>query len=137
MRARTRISGLHVSDKKPTPGESVSFSGYLQLYDAENKRWEPLRGKLLLFIDGIKKREFHSDNYGQFEIDYIFPYPGKYNVEVRFEGGAKTKASMAGLKVEVITGEQKKRIARLVRIFIVLFLLFMILVSAILIVANW
>ena len=136
MKAKTRVSGLHVSNKKPMPGEVVSFSGYLQVYDSENKRWEPLRGKLLLFVDEMMKREFHSDNYGQFETDYIFPSPGKYSVEVRYEGGPKTKASMAGLKVEVITGEQRKRIARLVRIFVVLLILFVILVSLALIMAN-
>jgi len=130
VKARTRVSGLHASNKKPMPGESVSLSGYLQVYDPDNKKWEPLRGKLLLFVDGIKVREFHSDNYGQFEIGHIFPSPGKYEVEVRFEGGAKTKASMAGMKIEVITGEQRKRTLRIVRVFIALLLLFVILVTA-------
>jgi len=136
VKERTRVSGLHVSNKNPMPGETVSFSGYLQVYDSENKRWEPLRGKLLLFVDEVKKREFHSDNYGQFEIEYIFPNPGKYSIEVRYEGGPKAKASMAGLKVEVITPEQRRRITRLVRIFVILLLLFVILVSAVLLTAN-
>ena len=136
MKERTRVSGLHVSNKKPTPGEVVSFSGYLQVYDSENKRWEPLKGNLLLFVDEVKKREFHSDNYGQFQIDYIFPTPGKYSIEVRYEGGPKTKASMAGLKVEVITQEQRMKITRIVRIFVFLFLLFVALVSAALIMAK-
>lgn len=136
MKAKTRVSGFHVSNKKPIPKERVLFSGHLQVYDSENKRWDPLRGKLLLFVDGVKRREFNSDIYGQFEVDYEFMFPGKYEVEVRFEGGPKTRASMAGMRVEVITTEQRKRITKLIRIFIALLLIFIISVSLIMMFAN-
>ncbi len=136
MKAKTRVSGFHVSNKKPIPNERVLFSGYLQIYDSENKRWNPLRGKLLLFVDGIKRKEFNSDAYGYFEVDYEFRSVGKYDVEVRFEGGPKTKASMAGIKVEVITSDQRKKVTRLIRIFIALLLIFVISVSILMMFAN-
>jgi|Deesub1362B_J571_1020462.scaffolds.fasta_scaffold00228_9 hypothetical protein len=134
MKAKTRVSGFHVSNKKPIPNEKVLFSGYLQVYDSDHKRWNPLRGKLLLFVDGVKRKEFISDAYGYFEVEYDFRFPRKYEVEVRFEGGPKTRASMAGMKVEVITSDQRRKITRLIRIFITLLLIFVISVSLLMII---
>lgn len=136
VKARARISGLHASDKKPLVGEKVTFSGYLQVYDNELKRWDPLRGKLMLYIDGMKVETFASDNYGYFEVEYIFNIPKRYDVEVRYDGSPKTKACMAGIKVEVLTHEQKRKIAKIIRIFgmfILLLLLSILLMSLLMI----
>ena len=122
-KARTRISGLHTSDKKPLIGETVTFSGYLQVYDAELKRWDPLKGKLMLYIDGVKIETFASNNYGFFEIEHTFNIPRKYNVEVRYDGSPKTKACMAGMKVEVLTIEQKRKVEKIIRLFRIFILL--------------
>ncbi|RLI77521.1 hypothetical protein DRP05_09900 [Archaeoglobales archaeon] len=131
IKARTRISGLHASSKKPSMGEDVLFSGYLQVYDGELKRWDPLKGKLMLYVDGIKVRDFASDNYGYFEVEHTFNIPKKYDVEVRYDGSAKTKACMAGIKVEVLTEEQRRRVEKIIKMFgtviLLLLLLFLLL----------
>ncbi len=124
-KSRTRIS-LHTSDKKPSVGEEVTFSGYLQVYDGRLKRWDPLKGKLMLFVDGIKIREFSSDNYGCFEVKHTFRIPKRYDVEIRYDGSAKTKACMAGMRIEVLTKEQKNRIRKIIRIFTSLMFLLLI-----------
>ena len=126
-KAKTRIS-LHTSNKKPVSGEEVTFAGYLQVYDSDEKRWDPLRGKLMLFVDGEKVKEFSSNNYGYFEVEHSFKIPKKYDVEVRYEGSAKAKACMAGMRVEVLTEEQKSKIGKVVRIFLV-FVLFILLLA--------
>jgi hypothetical protein len=133
---RTRLSGFHTTNKKPIPGERVLFSGYLQVYDSEKRRWEPIRGKLMLFIDGMKMREFSSNTYGEFEVEYVFHNPRSYDVEVRFEGGAKVKASSSALKVEVVTEEERRKTLLLIRISTILILAFVILVSAILLLSG-
>lgn len=127
VKARTRISGLHASNKKPSIGEIVYFSGYLQVYDSELKRWDPLKGKLMLYVDGIRIKNFTSDNYGYFEVEHSFNISKKYDVEVRYDGSPKTKACMAGIKVEVLTEEQRRKIERIIKIFGVFILLLLLL----------
>jgi len=136
VKARTRIS-LHVSDKKPCIGDKVSFSGYLQAYDSELKRWDPLKGKLTLVIDGEKVKTFSSNNYGYFEVEYKFYVPKKYDVEVRYNGSPKTKACSASIKIEALTEKQKNRIKKIVRLFTLLVILMLILISLIFILFSF
>lgn len=130
-RKRTRIAGLHADNSKPVAGEEVRISGYLQRYDEKSKRWEPLRGWVKLYIDGLEVDRVASKPDGSFEFIYSSNITGKRKVEVRFAGDPRHESCKREIVIEVITSEQRRRIERILKIAFTSFIILLLIVFAI------
>ncbi len=123
---KTRVS-VHLSDAAPAEGEIVSAEGWLTYYDEGEKSWKPLKGKLHIYIDGVKVGESESNNYGMFSFPFTAPREGKHKLEVRFKGSPGYDSCYKSMDFQTVRYGEKKRLLRLVKIVFVLLLLLVIL----------
>ncbi|MET1124643.1 MAG: hypothetical protein ABWW66_05195 [Archaeoglobaceae archaeon] len=119
---RTRVSA-HLSDAAPSEGDVVSVEGWLTFYDEEEKSWKPMKGRLLVFLDGRKIGETEANDVGMFSFSFVAPSVGRHKVEVRFPSSGKFEGSTKVVEFRVITAREKLRVARIARIAAVLLLL--------------
>ncbi|GEM_PF-689083 len=122
---KTRIAGLYASNARPVTGETVTISGYLQWYDPELRRWEPLEGgDLKLLIDGVEVGNTRSGYGGFFAFTHVFKEAGKYTAEVRYGGTRKYEPSdPSSIVIKVMTEEQRRKIIKLLRFVVIGFIL--------------
>ncbi len=113
---KTRIASLHADNAKAVVGEKVTISGYLQWYNERERRWEPLRGWLKVYVDGVEVGKTASRPNGSFEFKYTSSVTGRRSVEVRFPGDPRHKPCKREIKIEFLSQEQKKRIDRMIKI---------------------
>ncbi len=125
---RTRIAGLHVSDSKPVVGETITIRGYLQQYDEEGKKWEPLRGLVKLYVDGFEFDRTATNPDGSFEFKYRSSITGERKIEARFIGGFKHESCKKEILIEYITREQKRKMEILAKIALAVIFLIVIIV---------
>jgi len=107
---------MHLADAAPVEGELVTVEGWLTYYDEGEKSWKPLRGKLHVYVDGVRVGETESNNYGMFSYSFPAPSEGKHKLEVRFKGKFGYEASYKVLDFQVIKIAEKRRIARVARV---------------------
>lgn len=115
----TRISA-HLIDAAPVEGETVSLEGWLTFYDEKDKKWVPLRGKLNIFLNGVKIGECESDELGFFKFNFVAPTVGKHKVEVKFAGDEKFEGSYRSLNMQTLSVGEKKRVLRIAKIALIM-----------------
>lgn len=134
---KTRIAGLNFSDKRPVKGEEVITAGYLQSYNKEEKKWEPVEKKNVeIYVDGEKAGDSKTDYNGYFSFEHSFKELGDHNVEVKFGGSRKLAYTGASSSLSVITEKQKRNVEKILKIVLAAIILVVVIAIVALYVAK-
>ncbi|MCS7121665.1 MAG: Ig-like domain-containing protein [Archaeoglobaceae archaeon] len=122
---KTRISA-HLSDAAPIEGEMTSLEGWLTFYDEEKKIWKPLKGKISVFLNGIKVGECESNELGAFSFSFKAPSIGKHKIDLKYSGYENYESSHRSLEIQTLSGIEKRRILKIAKV--ALFLIFILII---------
>ncbi|MEM2070362.1 MAG: hypothetical protein QXE86_03055 [Archaeoglobaceae archaeon] len=113
-----------MSNAAPVEGEVTSVEGWLTYYCEEDKSWKPIKGKVSIYLDGIKIGEADANEYGIYSFKFIAPYAGKHKLEVKFPGSERFEGSYKLLEFQSLTKKAFLKISKMAKIVaVVVFLL--------------